>query len=84
MRERRITDGARALRAYLEQERLSVPVFCERNGLDRIQVQRALNGERWGRITVDFAESIERATKGRVSWRRWLSRTARMPAAAAR
>lgn len=75
--ERKITDGARDLRAYLDENGLSVPAFCETHGLDRIQVQRALNGERWQRISVDFAHAIERATSGRVRWHRWLSASAR-------
>jgi hypothetical protein len=77
MNECRITDGARDLRAYLTEQRLSVPAFCERHGFDRIQVQRVLLGQRWRRITVDFAHAIEVATNGRISWQRWLSRTSR-------
>jgi hypothetical protein len=76
MSERRITDGGRELRAYLTENKVSVPDFCEQHGLDRIQVQRVLNGERWKRITVDFADSIERATKGRVSHTQFLPDTA--------
>ena len=79
----RITDGARDLRAYLTEQGMSVPDFCARHGLDRIQVQRVLNGERWRRITVDFAHAIEKATGSRISWTRWLSRTARAPKKAA-
>ena len=74
--ERRITDGGRALRAHIKRIGSNVPRFCEEHHLDRIQVQRVLNGERWQRITVDFAASIERATDGDVSWRSFLSDTA--------
>lgn len=73
----RITEGARLLRAYLTANKISVPAFCEMHGLDRIQVQRVLNGERWKRITVDFAEAVHLATNGKVAWTRWLSRNAR-------
>lgn len=76
------TDGARALRRYLDDEGKSVPVFCEEHDLDRIQVQRAMNGER-RRISVDFAHAIERATANSVEWWRWLSRTGRADAAPA-
>lgn len=81
MVERRITEGARELRKYLDEIRMSVPSFCELHDLDRIQVQRVLNGERWQRISVDFAFEIERATKGRVSWTLFLSKTAKRAAA---
>lgn len=77
MSDRRITDGARDLRAYLTEIDQSVPDFCEAHDLDRIQVQRVLNGERWQRISVDFASAIDRATKGRIAWTRWLSKTAK-------
>jgi hypothetical protein len=76
MAQRRVTDGARALRAYLIKIGISVPVFCERNGLDRIQVQRVLNGERV-RISVDFALSIQKATKGAVAFPMFASSTGR-------
>lgn len=77
MSDCRITDGARDLRAYLTDQEISVPDFCEKHDLDRIQVQRILNGERWRRITVDFAYAIEKATGGKVAWTRWLSKTGR-------
>lgn len=77
MSDRRITDGGRDLRAYLDANEISVPDFCEQHGLDRIQVQRVLNGDRWQRITVDFAFAIDRATRGKIAWTRWLSKTAR-------
>lgn len=71
-----VTDGGRELRAFLTRKGISVPKFCELHGLDRIQVQRALNGERWKRITVDFAHSIEIATAGEVPMTAWRSVTA--------
>lgn len=76
MDDRRITDGGRDLRAFLTTHKISVPDFCEQHGLDRIQVQRVLNGERWKRVTVDFAYSIERATNGAVPYTRFLPSTA--------
>ncbi len=79
----RITEGGRELRAYITEIGSSVPDFCEAHGLDRIQVQRVLNGERWKRISVDFAESIHRASKGRIDWRKFRSKTARPVAKAA-
>lgn len=76
MSDRRITDGGRLLRAYLTEHKISVPDFCEKHGLDRIQVQRVLNGERWKRVTVDFADSIERATTGAILYTSFLPDTA--------
>jgi hypothetical protein len=77
--QRRVTDGGRALRRHLDALNQSVPDFCEAHDLDRIAVQRVLNGDRWQRITVDFASAIHRATKGRVRWSLFLSSTARTP-----
>lgn len=76
MSDRRITDGGRELRAYLTEIKVSVPDFCEKHGLDRIQVQRVLNGERWKRVTVEFAHSISRATDGRIPYTAFLPETA--------
>ncbi len=76
MGDRRITDGGRDLRAYLTEQKISVPDFCEKHGLDRIQVQRVLNGERWKRVTVDFANSIEKATDGAIPYTSFLPSTA--------
>lgn len=73
----RTTEGARRLRAYLNSNKISITAFCALHGLDRIQVQRALNGERWKRITVDFAHAIHRATNGKVPLSKWQSKTAR-------
>jgi hypothetical protein len=77
--ERRVTAGGRDLRKYLDEIGQSVPDFCEKHRLDRIQVQRVMNGERYRNITVNFAHSIERATGGRVKWSRFLSETAAAP-----
>jgi hypothetical protein len=80
MSGRRITEGGRDLRRYLTEFGLSVPDFCQKHGLDRIRVQRVLNGERYKRISVEFAHSIERATDGRIPYTRFLPSTA-VPAA---
>lgn len=77
MAEQLVPDGARALRAYLEKNNISVPTFCEQAGLDRIQVQKALNGVTQ-RISVDLATSIERATNGVILASSWRSDTRRM------
>jgi len=74
--ERKVTDGGRLLRAHLRMLGISVPDFCEKHGLDRIQVQRVLNGERYKRITVEFAHAIERASDGAIPYTAFLPSTA--------
>lgn len=79
------TDGARALRGWIARRypKGGVPRFCDetpegaprKKRMDRIAVQRALNGE-VRRISVDFAYMIEAATGGAVKWQLWLSSTA--------
>lgn len=70
------TDGARLLRDYLTRTKQSVQGFCKAHELDRIQVGRVLKGKYGKRVSVDFAESIERATGGAVHWRAWLQHKA--------
>lgn len=75
--ERKKTDGARALRRHIDRLGVSVPDWCEEHGLDRIMVQRALNGER-DRFSVDFAYAVEQATRGEVKMPMWRSATRRL------
>lgn len=77
MTDRRITDGGRDIRALVTEQGISLPDWCEKHGLDRIQVQRVVNGSRYKRISVDFADEIFRATAGRISPERFRSCTAR-------
>jgi hypothetical protein len=65
-----VTEGAKDLRAWLDKHGISVPDFCEQHDLDRVEVQRCMNGERQ-RITVNFAKDIELATRGDVKIVRW-------------
>ncbi len=76
MSDRRITEGGRLLRTYLTEIGMTVPAFCEHHKLDRIQVQRVMNGERWKRINVEFANAIEKATGGRIPYTAFLPSTA--------
>lgn len=64
--------GAVALLAYIREKYGSVPNFCDAHDLERIKVQRALNGE-IQRIDVDFAFDIETATDGAVLAESWCS-----------
>lgn len=78
------TDAARALRAWIKRNypKGGVPRFCEEQKLDRIAVQRALNGE-VRRISVDFALAIFEATKGAIKVAGWRSSTGKAPVSAA-
>lgn len=71
---RRPTDGARALRAWLEAKGQSLTAFCAEHRLERVNAQRAVNGER-KRVSVDFALAVERATRGGVLCSQWASET---------
>lgn len=77
MSDVRVTAGGKALLSEIRASGMSIPVWCEHHGLDRIQVQRVINGERWQRITVDFANSIDRASEGRIPYTMFLPSTAR-------
>lgn len=75
--ERRITEGGRLLRIYLDTLGMSVPDFCALHKLERIRVQRAINGQLWQRISIDFGLLIEKATDGGVPAWSFASSTAR-------
>lgn len=72
---RRWSRGARKLREYLGANGLSIHKFCIEHNLDRVYIQRVLNGEQGQRVTVDFALSIKRATGGVVPMNSWRSST---------
>lgn len=78
---KRLTDGARQLRAYLDERGLSLLAFCKANELDYAWVYRQLSGERGQRVSVDFAKAIFDATGGVVDWRAWSSDTLHQTAA---
>jgi len=65
-----VTRGAVLLRQYLNTQDLTVPEFAEKHGFCRIQLQRALKGER-KKISVDFALAIEQATNNAVPIASW-------------
>jgi len=75
-----LTAAALDLRKYIDAQHMSVPTFCEVHGLDRIQVQRMLNGQR-ERVSTAFAQAIQIATNGAVVWSRWNVRVAPPPRA---
>jgi hypothetical protein len=75
------TAGGRALRAYLRAHgNMSVPDFCEKHGIDRIRVQKAMNGG-IRRVAVDLACAIEKATGGAVRVSLWAKNELRAPRA---
>lgn len=59
------------LLAYIRRRYGSIPAFSEANELDRIKVQRAINGE-IQRIDVEFAVAVEDATEGEVKPADWV------------
>lgn len=63
--------GAEKLLRYLKRKKLSVPKFAEVYDLDRITLQRLINGERQ-RVSVGTADAIQRATGGAVPWSAWV------------
>ena len=82
MPDRLITEGGRALRALIDRQGLSVPTWCELHGLDRLRIQKLLNGALYKRVSVDLAFAVERATAGKVKAVSFLSDTARAARAA--
>lgn len=73
----RRTEGARLLKRYIDETKDNVSAFATRAGLKRLVVMRVIAGERWGRITVDFALRVREATKGLIPVEAWRSETAR-------
>jgi hypothetical protein len=76
---KKLTEGARALRSYLDKRGLSLTAFCAKHGLDRVQVSRSMRllvGQTAKRVSVDFAYQIQRATAGKVRCEMWRSETA--------
>lgn len=60
-----LTKGGARLRAYLDRNGLTVPEFCDRHGVDRFRLQKAMNGKA-RKVYVDLALGVERATDGEV------------------
>ena len=79
--DRQPSEGALKLRAYLDAHTQTIYAFCEATGLDRVQVQRVISGERGQRITVAFASAIEHATGGEVPMSAWAPTAPTAPAA---
>lgn len=65
-----MTVGAVELRKHIDALGVSVPKFCEDHALERIAVQRLLNGER-ERIGLAICLAIEKATDGAVAAALW-------------
>lgn len=61
-----VSRGAKDLRAWLDRNGLSVPVFCSKHELNRIEIQRILNGYRQ-RVPVDVAYDICTAVGGEIA-----------------
>lgn len=71
-----LPEGVSLFLAHLAELGVSQTAFCDEKGIDRITVQRIVNGERQ-RITVDFAMKMRDATGGKVPVETWESPSAR-------
>ncbi len=65
--------GAEKLLAHIRELGISIPDFCERHGLFRQKVEKAIKGG-LKRVDVDFALAIQRATGGIVTVPDWETR----------
>ena len=70
--EKRPVLGSLKLAAYIHARHSSITAFCDAHGLDRVQVQRLVNGDRCKRVTVIMAHLIHKATSGAVTYADWL------------
>jgi hypothetical protein len=75
-------EGARLLRKFLDARRLSIPKFADAHGVNRLVLQKLMNGA-VKRVSVDVAYAIERATDGGVPMESWRARDAGSAAKAA-
>lgn len=72
-----VTEGGRLLLLHIRaSEERSIPVWCAKHGIDRLRVQKVINGDIWQRIGVDFAVAVERATGGAIKPEMFLAETA--------
>lgn len=62
--------GAEKLLAHIRGLSVSIPDFCEKHGLFRQKVEKAIKGD-LKRVDVDFALAIERATDSAVLVADW-------------
>lgn len=62
-----------ALRAYIDEHYDgSISKFARENKLDVADISKIIRQQRVRRITVAYADKIEKATQGRVGIRMWL------------
>lgn len=66
-----------ALLAHIRATDGSIPNFCERTKLDRVQVQALCSGLRGKKISAKIAVAVERATDGVVPVAMWVDAPAR-------
>lgn len=70
------SDSARALDKHLRELGTSVPAWCEKHGIDRLLVQKLLDG-RTTRGGLDALIKIRDASGGRVPLEGWAESTVR-------
>lgn len=63
--------GAFKLLAHIREHFDTIPKFCDKKGIDRIKVQKAIKGE-FKRIDVSFALDVQAATDGKVALEDWV------------
>lgn len=66
------TKGGRKLLAHIREKYGSVPKFCETHSLDRLKVQRVINGL-VTRIDVDWALRVQEVTDQAILVEDWAS-----------
>ncbi len=64
--------AASKLLHHIRELGTSIPKWCEEKGLDRLKVQKAINGQ-IVRVDAGFAFAIEKATGGAVPAKDWVA-----------
>lgn len=65
--------GAKALRRYLKEERISMLAFSRMSGIDKSQLSRILNEKEGSHMSVNVAHAIQKASKGKVPMTLWVT-----------
>lgn len=71
MPEIEILPGAIALQKYIDDNYESVNAFAKEHLFNQSELSKLLRGERQ-RVSVETANRVERATRGKVTWRMWI------------
>ena len=66
-------EGAHLLRQFLDANKLSIPKFADAHGVNRLVLQKLMNGA-VKRVSVDVAWAIQEGTLGSVPMQSWCAR----------